>query len=153
MSHWMNSLRTAKTTCQRYQLPESIIALRLQPTQVHGRAGDLEIVFRNLIDNAVKYSGVNPQVEIEVESNGSGRAIARISDNGPGIPFNLRRKIFGRFVRLGNELERKTPGTGLGLYIVRTLVKRMGGKVQVSGRTSGPGTVFEVDLPMAAKRS
>ncbi len=49
----------------------------------------------------------------------------QIADNGRGIPHNLRRKIFGRFVRLGLELEREKPGTGLGLYIVRTLVRRL----------------------------
>ena len=66
---------------------------------------------------------------------------------GPTTASQLRRKIFGRFVRLGSELERKTKGTGLGLYIVRTLVRRSGGKIQVSNRPQGPGTVFEVDLP------
>jgi signal transduction histidine kinase len=72
---------------------------------------------------------------------------ARISDNGPGIPINLRRKIFGRFVRLGSELERKQAGTGLGLFIVRQLVRRMRGKITVRGRGPERGTVFEVELP------
>ena len=72
----------------------------------------------------------------------------RIRDNGPGIPRNLQRKIFGRFVRLGTELERKKPGTGLGLYIVRTLVSRCKGKVKVAS-ASRAGTTFEVILPNA----
>jgi signal transduction histidine kinase len=76
--------------------------------------------------------------------------MARITDKGPGIPPHLRRKIFGRFVRLGNELERKAPGTGLGLYIVRTLVRRLGGQVHLADRRGLPGTVFEVDLPAAS---
>ena len=75
--------------------------------------------------------------------------VTRVSDNGPGIPAKLRRKIFGRFVRLGNELERVQTGTGLGLFIVRTLVRRMQGKINVRGRGSQPGTVFEVELPGA----
>jgi len=61
----------------------------------------------------------------------------------------LRQKVFGRFVRLGEELQRKKPGTGLGLYIVRTLVKRLGGKVKVLDRDRKSGTVFEVRLPLA----
>ena len=108
--------------------------------------------FRNLLDNALKYSGAQPQVEVETHST-DGHVAARIGDNGPGIPANLRRKIFGRFVRLGSELERKTAGTGLGLYIVRNLVRRSGGTIQVRSREPGPGTVFEVKLPMAKSGS
>jgi two-component system, OmpR family, phosphate regulon sensor histidine kinase PhoR len=140
----------ARTGCQRYRLPEDTVQLKLEPVDVRAPQADLEIVFRNLLDNALKYSGDQPQIEVETHCNGNGRVVTRISDNGPGIPVGLRRKIFGRFVRLGNELERKTSGTGLGLYIVRTLVRRMGGKIQVHGRSGKPGTVFEVDLPAAA---
>jgi signal transduction histidine kinase len=75
------------------------------------------------------------------------RAQAQIIDNGRGIPHRLRRKIFGRFVRLGPELEREKPGVGLGLYIVRTLVGRLKGKVRVRDPETGVGTVFEVELP------
>jgi signal transduction histidine kinase len=55
--------------------------------------------------------------------------------------------VFERFRRLGLELEREKPGTGLGLFIVRTLVKRLGGQVRVRDRDSGTGSVFEVKLP------
>ena len=116
-------IRSARQTCERYHLPESTIQLSLEPAVVHARTADLEIIFRNLLDNAIKYSGEHPEVEVETRGDGNGRVVARIGDNGPGIPAKLRRKIFGRFVRLGSELERKTAGTGLGLYIVRTLVE------------------------------
>ncbi len=141
--------RCSKLICQRYNLPESTIDLHLQPVHVRARTADLEIVFRNLLDNAIKYSGDHPHVDVDARSDGNGRAIARIGDNGPGIPLKLRRKIFGRFVRLGSELERKTAGTGLGLYLVRTLVQRLGGKIQVWNQPTGHGTIFEVDLPAA----
>ncbi len=141
--------RTARQTCEQYRLPHETIQLRLEPVLVHARPADLEIVFRNLLDNAIKYSGEKPEVDVETHSDGNGQVIARIGDNGPGIPAKLRRKIFGRFVRLGSELERKTVGTGLGLYIVRTLVKRLGGTIQVRSQPSGKGTVFEVALPAA----
>jgi len=61
----------------------------------------------------------------------------------------LRHLIFGRFVRLGSELEREKPGTGLGLYIVRTMIGRLGGKIRLQERDrgSGNGAVFEVRLP------
>ncbi|MHB8901473.1 MAG: ATP-binding protein, partial [Thermoguttaceae bacterium] len=58
-----------------------------------------------------------------------------------------RNKVFERFRRLGLELEREKPGTGLGLFIVRTLVKRLGGRVRVRDRETGSGAVLEVELP------
>jgi two-component system, OmpR family, phosphate regulon sensor histidine kinase PhoR len=141
-------IRSAHLACDRFRLPHETIHLRVEPAQVHARSADLEIIFRNLLDNALKYSGPQPQVEVETHTT-DGHVAARIVDNGPGIPVKLRRKIFGRFVRLGSELERKTAGTGLGLYIVRNLVRRSGGTIQVRSREKGSGTVFEVTLPAA----
>ena len=138
--------RCAESMSQRYRLPPETIRRDLAPAWVRARPADLEIVFRNLLDNAVKYAGEVPEVGVDLRPS-DGRVTVRISDNGPGIPPPLRRKIFGRFVRVGNELERAKPGTGLGLYIVRTLVRRMHGKITVRGRRHGPGTVFEVELP------
>ncbi len=137
----------ARAVSQQYELPEERIRLDVTAALVRSKPTELEIVFRNLIDNAVKYSG--PQAEVLVESwvDGRGHVITRVSDNGPGIPAKLRRKIFGRFVRLGSELERQQTGTGLGLYIVKGLVRRMHGSVQVRSRVAKQGTVFEVELP------
>jgi signal transduction histidine kinase len=140
----------ATAACQRHRVPPETITLDLRPAVVRGREIDVDMIFRNLIDNAVKYGGGTDrpaQVEIEMWPDGRGRVIARVADNGPGIPTQLRRKIFGRFVRLGSELEREKTGTGLGLFIVRTLVRRLKGKIYVQGRGGKPGTVFEVDLP------
>lgn len=137
----------AKTVCQRYRVPEDTIALHLAPAVMRARLIDVEMVFRNLLDNALKYGGEQPHVEVDSWLNGRGTVITRVADNGPGIPAKLRRKIFGRFVRLGNELERSQTGTGLGLFIVRTLVRRMKGRISVRSRGSQPGTVFEVELP------
>jgi signal transduction histidine kinase len=145
--------RCAQSTSQRYRLPAETIRRELSPAWVRARPIDLEMVFRNLLDNAVKYAGEAPEVGIDLRSDGNGRVTVRISDNGPGIPPPLRRKIFGRFVRVGNELERSKPGTGLGLYIVRTLVRRMHGKITVRGRGTEPGTIFEVDLPARELRA
>ena len=86
-------------------------------------------------------------MEIESCPRGGDLVVTRILDNGRGIPPKLRRKIFGRFVRLGSELERSQTGTGLGLFIVRNLVKRLRGRVLVRDRGDQPGTVFEVQLP------
>ena len=139
--------RCAAAVCMNYRVPADTVHFDLQPGSVVGRRLDLDIVFRNLIDNAVKYAGTPPRVEVCLRGVGNGRILVRIADNGRGIPLNLRRKIFGRFVRLGLELEREKPGTGLGLYIARTLVRRHRGRIRVRDPEQGDGSVFEVQMP------
>ena len=137
-----------ETVCLRYRVSPETIDFNLSPCKVNAQRVDAVMIFRNLIDNAVKYAGSPPQVSVSLRTN-AGSAVVEISDNGEGIPKGLRQKVFGRFVRLGEELQRKKPGTGLGLYIVRTLVKRLGGKVKVLDRERKSGTVFEVRIPLA----
>jgi signal transduction histidine kinase len=137
----------ANTVCLRYRVPSDTTRLDVQACSVRARRVDLGMIFRNLIDNAVKYAGPEPEVEIVQRFRPNGNVVTQVHDNGKGIPQELRRRIFGRFVRLGLELERAKPGTGLGLYIVRTLVRRLGGRVRVRDRETGRGTVFEVELP------
>ncbi len=139
----------AESGCQRYRLPADTIELELQSGCVRARPVDLEIIFRNLVDNALKYSGDQPEIEIESRVDGDDTVLVRIADNGPGIPGPMRRKIFWRFFRIGSELERSKSGTGLGLFIVRTLVRRLRGRITVRGRGSQPGTEFEVELPLS----
>jgi len=136
---------------QRYGVPAEAITLACTPPGLRAvaRDADLEIVFRNLIDNAVKYSLPAPRVEVTAQAAAKGRLTVTVSDHGPGIPVSRRHDVFRRFVRLGSELERSTPGTGLGLFLVRSLVRQMRGRVTVQGRLPPPGTVFVVDLPSA----
>lgn len=138
---------SARAACQRYRVPAETVRLDLAPAVVRARLIDVEMLFRNLLDNAVKYAGNEPEVLVESWTNGRGSVVTRITDNGPGIPAKFRRRIFGRFVRLGSELERSKSGTGLGLFIVHTLVRRLKGRISVYGRAPRQGTVFEVDLP------
>lgn len=137
----------AAAVCVSYRVPVETVQFTLAPCWVRARPGDLEVIFRNLIDNAIKYAGTPPRVEVTAETTLAHEVVIRVSDNGRGIPHHLRRKIFGRFVRLGSELEREKTGTGLGLYIVRTLLWRLRGRIRVSDPPQGPGTVFEVRLP------
>jgi signal transduction histidine kinase len=137
----------ATAVCMNYRVASDTVRLDIEPNLVVGRRVDLDVIFRNLIDNAVKYAGSPPQVEVTLRRNSKDLVIIRITDNGRGIPLHLRRKIFGRFVRLGLELERDKPGTGLGLYIARTLVRRFRGQIRVRDPEKGSGTVFEVQLP------
>lgn len=143
---------SAKYVTARHGLPEETISLDGNEIMVRGRRVDLEMVFRNLLDNAVKYAGSPPKVEVTLRQKGK-RAVIEVSDNGAGIPLHMRRAIFKRFVRVGDELERTKPGTGLGLYIVRTLVSSLRGKIRVLSGRAGVGTTFEVDLPVALSSS
>ena len=117
----------AEAVCASYRVPLEIVDFRIEPCTIWARPGDLALVFRNLLDNAVKYGGIKLEVLIESQRGPNGTAIVRIVDNGNGIPPRWRRKVFGRFVRLGVELEREKSGTGLGLHIVRTLVRQLRG--------------------------
>lgn len=137
----------AEMVCLRYRVKPETVVIDAQPCAIRARRADLDMIFRNLIDNAVKYAAAEPWVGVSIRLEPRGWIVVRVSDNGSGIPAKLRRKIFGRFVRLGTELERNRPGTGLGLYIVRTLVRNLRGSISVSDRPDGPGAVFEVRLP------
>jgi len=95
----------------------------------------------------VKYGGEDPQVVVQMALQPEHRVTVKVSDNGSGVRFEMRSKIFRRFFRGGSELERTTTGTGLGLYIVKTLVRRMKGLIQVHGRGSLKGATFEVEFP------
>jgi two-component system, OmpR family, phosphate regulon sensor histidine kinase PhoR len=131
----------------RYRVAPQTIKLDLVPCIVPASPVDLELIFRNLIDNAVKYaSDDDPQVEVVMRPLPRDRVQIRVCDNGKGIPLQYRSKLFARFIRVGSELERDKPGTGLGLYIVRTLVTRLRGKVRIRDREKGSGTEFEVQL-------
>jgi signal transduction histidine kinase len=142
----------AAAVIQRHGVVADVItvqAVKGTPLLVVGRSADVEIVLRNLLDNAVKYSLPDPRITVTLGRTNTGRVRIVVADNGPGIPIPLRPLIFKRFVRLGSELERSTPGTGLGLFLVKSLVRQMRGKVSARGRQPPPGTVFEVELPAA----
>jgi len=149
--------QAADRAAQRHGLPRERISVtvtqRAAGLRAQGRRADLEIIVNNLVDNAVKYSLPESQVEIELERTGRGRALVRVADNGPGIPLAQRTQVFRRFVRLGNELERATPGTGLGLFLVKSIVKQLRGRVLIKSRLARQGTVMEVELPVAADPS
>ena len=136
----------SEETRRRYDLRDDQIAFDLRPCLARARRQDLEMIFTNLLDNAAKYAGDPPRILVEVLPKGPHRVIVRISDNGKGVRHDLRRKIFDRFVRGGSELERTTHGTGLGLYLVKSLIGSMRGKINVHGRGPLGGATFEIEL-------
>lgn len=141
----------AAAACVKHDLEPSSVTLDIEPCLVTARKVELEMIFRNLIDNAIKYAGEKPLVSVKAtvlagKREGHELAVVHVSDNGRGVPVNMRRKIFGRFVRLGEELEREKPGIGLGLYIVSSLVDRLRGRIRVVDRVEDTGSTFEVQL-------
>ena len=105
----------------------------------------------NLIDNAAKYSYPNGLVKITISNSTCKENFVsiKITDFGVGIETKDQSKIFEKFARIENHLTRKTEGSGLGLYIVKNLVEKMGGRITVKSSTEPPnnGSTFEVLLP------
>ena len=140
--------RCGGAACAHHKRDEAeTISYDMQPAILYARPLLTETIFRNLMDNAIKYAGDPARVEVTVRVTDRGRVITRIADNGDGVPPELRKRIFGIFFRGGSELTRRQKGTGLGLYIVSSLVRQMKGRVSVHDRPGANGSVFEVDLP------
>ena len=140
--------RCGAAACAHHKRDEAeTISYDLQQAVLFARPLVTETIFRNLMDNAIKYAGEPARVEVTVRVTDRGRVITRIADNGHGVPPELRKHIFGMFFRAGSELTRRQKGTGLGLYIVSNLVRQMKGRVSVHDRPGLSGSVFEVDLP------
>ncbi|MGI9036967.1 MAG: sensor histidine kinase [Pyrinomonadaceae bacterium] len=114
---------------------------------VSGDASELQTVFTNLLDNAVKYSGDNVKVSVNVKSLNDKYVIIRIKDSGIGMPPSEVKRIFKRFYRVPNSATQKKKGTGLGLFIVRAIVKKHGGKIWADSKGEGLGSEFMVQLP------
>ena len=110
----------------------------------------LEQVLTNLIDNAVKYSYPNSTVSItaQVDPKDDDKIRIEIADQGVGIPAEYLPQIFSKFSRIDNPLTREVEGTGLGLFITKSLTVAMGGDLQVES-IDGKGSTFTVTLPVA----
>jgi signal transduction histidine kinase len=122
---------------------------RVRPLPALGDATELGLVFRNLLENAVKYSDAPVEVRVHLHEGDDGRVRAEIADRGIGIERRELRKIFQRFYRAGRDFQRQASGLGLGLFIVRSLVRRNGGRVEALSEGSGRGSRFVVTLPAA----
>lgn len=105
----------------------------------------LHSIFSNLLENALKYSGEKPEILVKLQYANE-KYVCDVCDNGVGVPLNERTKIFDRFYRIGNELTRKSKGTGLGLFIVAELIKSHNGTIRVLDNQP-KGSIFRVTLP------
>ena len=108
-------------------------------------ADALRTVIQNLLDNARKFGDGHTRVEIDLATSGDFVECV-LADNGQGVPSGDLERIFDRFHRGGDEQTRTTQGTGLGLYIARSLMTRMGGEIQGRNRPEG-GAEFTLRWP------
>jgi signal transduction histidine kinase len=108
----------------------------------------LSQIFINLVDNAIKFSVGAPQKKIDLgcRLNQDGQVMFSVRDYGPGVPSEQMKKIFKLFYRTESELTRETIGTGIGLALVKQLVQRMSGQVDVVNRD--PGAEFRLYFPI-----
>jgi signal transduction histidine kinase len=113
---------------------------------IRGDAERLRQVLTNLIDNAVKYSPAGDEVAVRARRE-NGRVLIEVSDNGPGIPLDQQRLIFEKFGR-ADVAGGSKPGTGLGLFIARSIAEAHGGTLDVRSRPDA-GTTFLLSLPTA----
>jgi signal transduction histidine kinase len=125
---------------------------RTEPV-VLGDGDELKAAVWNLIDNAIKYSPVDVRVRVELEELDDHRLALRVSDQGVGIsPAELKR-IFGRFYRIPASVAVRTKGSGLGLFIVRSVARRHGGRAFAESPGAGRGSTFTLLLPAAPAAS
>ncbi|GAB4360561.1 MAG: HAMP domain-containing sensor histidine kinase [Bryobacter sp.] len=140
-----------ETALDRHHLPPE--ALRYQkklPTGdravLEGDALELKSAVTNLLDNAVKYSGAEVRIAVELERLDPQRVALRVRDHGVGIPEGELKRIFSRFYRIPNAVAARVKGTGLGLFIVRNVARRHGGRVYAESAGAGQGSTFTLEI-------
>jgi two-component system sensor histidine kinase SenX3 len=101
----------------------------------------------NLVENAVKYSGEKKEIAIELETPNIDTVLLRVQDKGVGIAHDELKRIFKRFYRVATPVTGRVKGTGLGLFIVRSIARRHGGDAFAESEGTGRGSTFTLRLP------
>jgi two-component system, OmpR family, sensor histidine kinase SenX3 len=137
----------------RHHLQPGAIALESHdegPLMVRGDAEELRTSLTNLLDNAVKYSSDAVRVTVSVAAPSPDTVWVRVQDRGVGIPRKQLKRIFHRFYRVQTRGLKQVKGTGLGLYIVRSIARAHGGRVFAQSEGEGRGATFTLELPRLA---
>lgn len=138
----------------RHHLPIEAVDYKnsASDTTVLGDLEELKAAVLNLLDNAVKYSGHKIRVVVELAQSG-GQLAVRVKDEGVGIPPSELKRIFKRFYRVPNTSALRVKGTGLGLFIVRSVAERHGGRAWAESQGSDKGSTFTLELPVTTNGS
>ncbi len=134
--------KTAELTASHEQ---ATIKLNCEVDIIYADTYMLETIFNNLLENAIKYSGENPKMEIIVKQNEKFIEII-ISDQGTGITAEEKQQVFKKFYRVGNEISRSQKGSGLGLFITSEFVQLHKGRIKCENNKPA-GTKFIIELP------
>ncbi len=142
-----------RTTLQRYHLEESTIHFTVDPDArelaVVGNPEDLRTAVLNILDNAVKYSPQGPQLQVHLGVEGDAWMMLTVSDHGLGIAPPHLKRIFKRFYRVPARNVFRIKGTGLGLFLVRSIARQHGGDAIAESEGEGHGTTIRLQLPRA----
>ncbi len=129
--------------------PDALVCLPVPPVTIAGDMEDVRAAISNLIDNAVKYSGSQVNITVETAASDGMFFSVRVKDQGVGLPKPELKRVFKRFYRVPGALAQRVKGTGLGLYIVRSVAKRHGGRAWAESEGPGKGSTFVLQLPIA----
>lgn len=140
----------------RFHLADDALAFeprtRTAPVVI-GDADELKAAVWNLIDNAIKYSAAEPSVTVSIEETADGsRYAVKVADHGPGISKHELKRVFRRFYRI-HGMSVRAKGSGLGLFIVRSVARRHGGKAFAESEGAGRGSTFTILLPRPSEPS
>ena len=117
---------------------------------VQGDPNELRTAVSNILDNAIKYSGGHVEVSVSVDAPDDRHVVLRVRDRGIGIPAEELGRIFKRFYRVPGRSASSVKGTGLGLFIVRSIAKAHGGRVFAESAGTAGGTTVTMELPRSA---
>lgn len=150
--HEISLTDVVQTVVDRFVLPRNLkdrVVLDLErELYIESDENAIEMMLTNLLVNAIKYSPAEGKIKVRL-SGKSGHAILSVSDEGMGIPDEEKEAVFTMFYRSGDELTRKTKGTGLGLFIVKSLMNRLGGEIKIKNNLP-KGTIFELTFKQHA---